>query len=273
MIYEYSQTNRIENPHTYMYTEYEGEPFLEEYLKTREECSKALKDRYELIFENANHNSSLVFNDPAKLEALYILSCLSLYDDVLVQRSKKLIEKLHHEQLPEFSNVKMFNHLGILRGANLFSSNVIIDVKLIHKWLAALKDRQSVAITDILSDLSFIIIHSNKTDLKNVYPIISKFVKKYEVFKRIFTLYEGKTLKKIDDHHRASQGYIQLAVNFALFYFRTKNQKFLNGTLKINDAICSIEQELNSVSDILLAYASINLEIDSIRSLMQEKGL
>ena len=35
MIYEYSQTNRIENPHTYMYTEYEGEPFLEEYLKKR----------------------------------------------------------------------------------------------------------------------------------------------------------------------------------------------------------------------------------------------
>ena len=273
MIYEYNQTNRIENPHTYKYTKFDGKPFLEEYLKSREKCSKALKSRYELIIEKANQNPSLVFNDTAKLEALYILSCLSLYDDILVQSSKKIIEKLHHKQFPELSNNKIFNHLGILGGANLISNNVIFDVLLIRQWLNALNNLQSVAITDILSDLSFIITHCNQTDLKNVSPIINKFLKKYEVFKRIFTFYEGKTLKKVDSDYRSSQVYIALAVNFALYYCRTKNQKYLNVLLKINDAICSIEQEFHSIPDILLTYTSINLETDSIRSLMNEKGL
>ena len=35
MIYTYSQKNRLDEPHAYMYTQFQGEPLLEAYLSSR----------------------------------------------------------------------------------------------------------------------------------------------------------------------------------------------------------------------------------------------
>jgi len=46
ILYEYSKGNRLENPHSYMYTHYIGEKFLQIFLKSRENCIKKIGFSY-----------------------------------------------------------------------------------------------------------------------------------------------------------------------------------------------------------------------------------
>lgn len=47
MAYEYCLEDRIETPHSYMYTKYEGRSFLDEYSRGRADCMDRLAEAYE----------------------------------------------------------------------------------------------------------------------------------------------------------------------------------------------------------------------------------
>ena len=54
MGYEYCLEDRIQNPHLYMYTKYEGRPFLDEYFGVRADCMDRLAWAYEARYGEAD---------------------------------------------------------------------------------------------------------------------------------------------------------------------------------------------------------------------------
>ena len=61
-------------------------------------------------------------------------------------------------------------------------------------------------------------------------------------------------------------------MNIALFYKNSKNLKFINAVLKINDMLCGMKDYIKP--EILpLFYLSLKIELDEIKNLFRKKGL
>eukprot|EP01127_Copromyxa_protea_P021107 TRINITY_DN7169_c0_g1_i1.p1 TRINITY_DN7169_c0_g1~~TRINITY_DN7169_c0_g1_i1.p1 ORF type:complete len:454 (+),score=89.92 TRINITY_DN7169_c0_g1_i1:16-1377(+) len=100
---------------------------------------------------------------------------------------------------------------------------------------------------------------------------LSPWVKKYEVWKKLYTVYNSSFRKASDDCNLLSS-YIYASLASLLVFRQTKNLKFLNVALKLNDCICSLipsTESLDSVSVDLIQH-SLQLERESISQLEQE---
>jgi len=69
---------------------------------------------------------------------------------------------------------------------------------------------------------------------------LGRYIKKYEVTKKLWNVYSADWKKASDDYSDPSQ-YLLLSLSCLLRYRETKNLKMLNTALKLNDLLCSIE--------------------------------
>ena len=125
--------------------------------------------------------------------------------------------------------------------------------------------------------LSMLLYTQNSAGLKDkevsneVYKWLSAFIRKYEVSRKIFSKY-AKDAKKSGDDYKDIDNYVLLALNIALFYKNSKNLKFINAVLKINDMLCGMKDYIKP--EILpLFYLSLKIELDEIKNLFRKKGL
>ena len=102
--------------------------------------------------------------------------------------------------------------------------------------------------------------------------MLSLFTKKYEIFKRVFSQYDS-SMKKVGSDYEDVSVYILLSLNLGLFQKKTDNLKFLNASLKLNDLICSIIDDVKDIVDILSAYVSLKLEVGLVQQLMRKKDV
>ena len=106
-------------------------------------------------------------------------------------------------------------------------------------------------------------------DSNNKKILLDKFVKKFEIKKRLYSSYNNE-LKEISENYSNLKNYILLSVLCILEYEKTRNLKYLNAALKVNDTICS---QINSISDNEdkdLIQFSIKKEIDFVTKLEQK---
>lgn len=106
----------------------------------------------------------------------------------------------------------------------------------------------------------------------NMPKFIEKLLKSFEVNKKIFSDYDSKTLNHSEN--------FSIMLNYALFsivcakiFETTKNLKFLNTLLKLNDILCS---RINSIDDsvtLLYIYHAISYELDFVNDLLKNKGI
>ena len=72
--------------------------------------------------------------------------------------------------------------------------------------------------------------------------ILSRYIKKYEVTKKLWSEYSPDWKKASDRYDDPSQ-YLLLSLACMLRFQDTKNLKMLNTALKLNDLLCSLEIE------------------------------
>ena len=101
--------------------------------------------------------------------------------------------------------------------------------------------------------------------------ILSKFIRKYEVSKKIYLKYDSN-LMKISHNYSDMTNYLLLSANLAIYYQYSKNLKFLNAFIKINDLLCSEFQKIRKNNYDLLHF-SLNLEINAIKKLYLKRGI
>ena len=96
--------------------------------------------------------------------------------------------------------------------------------------------------------------------------IINIFIKKFEVKKRIFSSY-NKLFIETSSNYQEIINYILLSTICIIKYEKTKNLKFLNTVLKLNDIISSKINHISNNYDLLLAFNAIDLELIAINTL------
>lgn len=110
-------------------------------------------------------------------------------------------------------------------------------------------------------------------DRKKAYELLSKFIKKFEVFKKIYTRYNLKDMKKDSEDFSNISNYVLLSLNLILYYKKENNLKFLNACLKLNDLSISSFDSLIEEDEKKAMLLSINEEVEIIKHLFIKNGV
>ena len=109
----------------------------------------------------------------------------------------------------------------------------------------------------------------NKSQLtSNDKIILSKLVKSFEIKKKIFTEYDfNKNTFSID--YKNLRNYILFSLLCGKEFKNSRNLKYLNTVLKLNDIISSKVFQISENSNSLLAFYAISLELSSINTIKE----
>ena len=241
MTYEYSENDRFVHPHSYMYTQYGGKDFLNEYYLSRKKCREKIKDILKSEYAGLNQGT-------------FLSECL---DDIidLSSASPADFRSAIYKLLKESEPISVCNEREI------------------RKFFDDLEGRESIDTLDLFREITCLMLLCNESDIPLFYDVLSQFINKYEVFKKIFSAYSvhaGKFRKSGNEFMRP--GYYILLSFCALYYYdKTHNLKFLNSALKINDALCSVAGSIEDTKEYAILYISLMKERDAIQRLMVKK--
>tara|TARA_B110000438_G_scaffold260691_1_gene270886 strand:- start:2339 stop:2968 length:630 start_codon:yes stop_codon:yes gene_type:complete len=101
---------------------------------------------------------------------------------------------------------------------------------------------------------------------------INKYIKKFEVTKKIFSTYD-MNLKPITEDYTIVRNYLLLSLICLLKYKKSKKIQFLSTILKLNDIICSQIYKIDGLDDILFSQYVLKLELKYINELATRKGI
>ena len=161
---------------------------------------------------------------------------------------RKIIAEL--EKMPDF----------IPYSDNLFSSQHVSDACMIIK-------KNKFSTNELYRSIVIELI--NNTRNIQVIPIIDKFLKKFEIRKKIFLHYDDE-FNKVGDEFKEIQNYILLSFMCLIRYQVTSDLKYLNTFLKLNDMICSVKNLIVNKTDISLFHYLLTSEMKCILKLLDE---
>ena len=188
--YEFTEVNRLEKPHNYMYTPYFGVEFVQSYFDDRSkniEKFKARKDK----------------QDIGTIDAYFCTA-----STLKLEKGQKLLPT-NFKDIVE--NITSFN-----------LKNKIVTEKLLT---------------------SLLVSQLNNENEKLIKEWLDRLVQRFEVTKKIYEAYLVGFRKG-----RGSKDMVRLYWIFALlltlYFSETKNIKYLNTLLKVNDLLCSLSDDL-----------------------------
>ena len=148
-------------------------------------------------------------------------------------------------------------------------NEVIIDANQIELELEKILNDETINLEELL----FIILNLKNLNNKNlkINNLIDVFLKKFEIKKKLVEKYNSN-FEEINDEKYNLKNYIYLSNLFMIRYEETKNLKFLNAQLKINDTICSQLKQYENV-DLSKLFITLKNEIKFVEKLFLEKGL
>jgi len=215
--YEYTEINRLDNPHKYMYTSYQGSAFLDSYFRDRLKNLKICKQMQEQRYNNRVDLS------------LYSRASFALKSILNIEFSDKLDESL--ESIIDWdSTIKSDNSL-----ADNVDANVVV--------LSSFNIDNEINSESLLESL--LNCQLNKCDDSLVKIWIDRLVQRFEVTKKLYESYP-KNFRKGKGRSDVIRLYWLFALSLALFYCVTKNIKYLSTLLKVTDLLCSLDIELLS---------------------------
>ena len=122
----------------------------------------------------------------------------------------------------------------------------------------------------VTSIMLFDVLTALINDENNNFDIIDKFIKKFETKKLIFSKYDDN-LQPISNEYSEIQNYLLLAIICVFKFKNSKNLKYLNTLLKLNDTICSQINSIDNSIDASLCNIVITNEQNFIADLIQKK--
>jgi len=102
--------------------------------------------------------------------------------------------------------------------------------------------------------------------------LIHRFIKKFEITKKIFDFYEYDLSTK-SKNFRILRNYLILSLICIKLYEKKMNLKYLNTSLKINDLLCSNFKKILDGYDLQLLKEILQSELRCIENLMNKRGL
>ena len=161
----------------------------------------------------------------------------------------------------------------------------------IKKRISIIDTRKNISQKNILK-FSDVIIPKNESSKENIitsqklYEIynkildnnefkneLNKFIKKFEITRKIYEKYSNDMKLGIGSFHKLNN-YVILSLCNLLAYEKKKNLKYLNTSLKLNDVICSTTNLLDNDKETNELFVFIlKKEIEYVNKLAIEKGV
>ncbi len=213
--YKYTEVNRLEKPHNYMYTPYLGVKFVQSYFDNRSkniEKFKVRKGKQSIGTMDAYFCTASTL----KLENNQNLLSVNFEDNIKSITSFNLKNKIVTEKLLTSLLINQLNNE---------------NEKLIKEWL------------DLL-------------------------VQRFEVTKKIYEVYLVGFRKGKGSTYMVRLYWI-FALSLALHYSETQNIKYLNTLLKVNDLLCSLDDDLIKKIPIQGLELVLSVEIESVQLLAE----
>ncbi len=243
MTYIYSQTNRLDEPHPYMYTPFQGEELFRSYYSARMfalhrslDCAVVEPDRcfvayalssLERIFANSSPGGGKKFANLLAMTDIKKLEKPGKVGDDLLRRLAK--------RLKDFTPAEPVQSLDLL-----------------HALLAAQFTNESRAQTKVWLD---------------------RLVQRFEVSKKIYESYPPG-FRRGDGVSNSVRLYWLFALNLCLFYAGSNQIKFLSTFLKVNDLLCSLpDLMLKGQIPQFGFFTVLAAEIVSVQLLVEKKGI
>lgn len=244
MSYLYSQINRMEEPHSYMYTPFQGEALLSSYQSSR----MAVINR-RVVVEH-------VVVEPDHMLVAYALTTL-----------EKLLEATSSEGGKKFRSLLESGNMKILDCSKAGDS--------IPNELANGLEKLTTAEPVITSDLLHALIAAQLTHARNASTKawLDRLVQRFEVTKKLYEYYLPG-FRKGEGANTSVRLYWLFALALCLFHARSNEIKYLSSLLKVCDLLCSLPENVlqghipeQGLSAVLAA------EIVSIQLLAEKKGV
>lgn len=240
MSYQYSQTNRLDEPHNYMYTSFQGEALLQSYQSSR----MAVVHRRVA----AGHGGV----EP---------------DHMLVTYSLPTLERLIRATSIEGS--KKFRALLENGVSQPKAEEGRLDV--LAKGLGGLTMAEPVSTLGLLHAL--IAVQLTNVQDANMKAWLDRLVQRFEVTKKLYESYPPG-FRKGEGSSASVRLYWLFALALCLFYARSNEIKYLSTLLKVSDLLCSLPESL--LQEHIPEYgltAVLATEIVSVQLLMKKKGV
>ncbi len=250
MKYSYSSENRIVSPCTYMYTPYEGISLLESYSSNR----GIFLDKGREIISNTVEIDETI----KEILNLGINECLQI---VKKDGDEKVLDGL----------------LGIIENHAWLADNILTpkDNSVSSRKRQIL---ESFSLDKNVETMSLLIsLFSNILSTWKYSPLgkmwMDRLVQRFEVSKKICERYKPG-FKKGDGTSECFILYALFAMNLSIYYYKTKNLKYLNTLLKLNDTLISVIDKLtDDYPSIFMAYLSVSCEVCFIGKLVESKEI
>lgn len=212
MSYLYSQTNRLDEPHNYMYTPFQGEALFQSYQSNRMAvlCRPAIATR-----ERIEPDQILVNHAIPELEKLLGATSLEV--------GKKF------KALFGSGSDEVFGHSKI--EADIFEDLV--------KDLDRLTTAEPVTTLELLHAL--IAVQFTNVQNANTKVWLDRLIQRFEVTKKIYESYPPG-FRKGEGANTSIRLYWLFALALSLFYARSNEIKYLSTLLKVCDLLCSLPE-------------------------------
>lgn len=244
-VYQYTQSNRLDAPHSYMYTPFEGEALLLAYRAARMVAIKKLSAT-QLVAQATDTD----------------------FDNCAVPFLEKSFDNISNEVGEKFRQISLSSS-GELEPAD---SSVSIEIlEGLIRQLANIDITKSVSTLDLLQSL----VAAQSTGMADIRikEWIDRLVQRFEVTKKLYVTYPPG-FRKGAGATSSVKLYWLFALVLSLYYVSSNQIKYLSTLLKVCDLLCSLPE------DLLLGHLSSNLmrailatEVVSIELLVEKKGI
>lgn len=202
--YEYTEVNRLQEPHKYMYTPYLGVKFVNSYFSDRLKHLKRFQENYKAMDDQS-------------------------VDSYLYMGARNILNDLLQKEVSELDNK------DVSRGVSLPNKNIKIeDLLFFHTG-------DEIDTELLLASLVYAQINHKKDEL--VKEWLDHLVQRFEVTKKLYIRYpEG--FRKGEGAADKVRLYWLFSLSLSLYYANTQSIKYLNTLLKVSDLLCSLENDV-----------------------------
>ena len=232
--YEYTEVNRLDNPHNYMYTPYQGANFVNAYFKNRLENIKR--------FQSQGNQSYI------DIDLHFCFKSISQLKEFLekVGNYRRLTSEF--DDLPKLKEIPSFLEEAEIDQLKFFKLENEIDTERL--------------LTSILFN------QLNNKNNRLIKEWLDLLIQRFEVTKKLHTIYP-KGLRSGKGKTNVVRLYWMFALLLNLCYVETQNIKYLSTLLKVSELLCSLGSNNRSIHEVPKQGLVLILlvEIISIRSL------
>jgi len=244
MSYPYSQINRLDEPHSYMYSQFQGVSLLQSYQSSRMEAIKEYA-----MAEDGDAD----------------------FDLNLVSFAFPVIEKCISASAPN-AGIRFRELLSSLADFKLNPENMAEgDLGSLGKMLERLIPEKRIETLDLLQGvIADLLINANSVESK---LWLDRLVQRFEVTKKIFEYYQPG-LRKGEGSSSVIRLYWLLSLALALYYVETGEIKYMSTLLKVCDLLCSLP--INMVQGNVPKHGLVVVlatELISVQHLAEGRGI